>query len=156
MDDATLKRLADLVKSMHDQGLSVDQIKDNLSQMGISNDDISIVISEAGLIPNTVDVHKEVSAIREAVETGKAVKPVMDKLSNAEEHFERLHTKVDLLNEKHGEISEKMDKLSYMETEIAEMRQVLLEMKAILSAIKQLQEELIEINRKVLAKESVK
>ncbi|GEM_PF-5480555 len=156
MDEATLKRLAGLVKSMHDQGLAVDQIKENLEQMGIAKDDISLIISEAGLMPNTVDVHKEVSALREAMETGQAVKPVVEKLGETEDHFERLHTKVDLLHEKHGEIEARLEDLAELKAEIAEVKQLLLEIKPVVMAIKKLQEDLLEVSRSILARESVK
>ncbi len=152
MDDATVQKLSSLVKRMHDQGMSVEQIKENLVQMGIPDDDIKVILNKAGLQPSTVDVHAAVVNVQKAISTGDAVKPVMDKLSEAEEHFERLHSKVDMLHEKHQELSGKIDNLSSLSAEINEIKREIIEIKAQLEAIKKLQQDLLEVNRKVLAR----
>ncbi len=156
MDETTIARLSELVKGMHDQGMSVKQIEENLEQMGISREDIKVIVTRAGLKPSTVDIHEEVTAVKEAISTGEAVKPVVEKLGEAEEHFERLHAKMDMLHEKHKEVSQAVSELSELRAELSEIKNLLLEIRAAVAATKKLQEDLIEINRRVLARESVK
>ncbi len=151
MDETTLERLASLVKGMHDQGMSVKQIEDNLSQMGISSDDIAAILNRSGLKPSASDVHEAVTTLQKTISTGEAVKPVMDKLSETEQHFERLHNKVDMLHEKNAEISNKIDDIAKVVSEINEIKNELVEIKAQLEAIKKLQQDLLEVNRRVLA-----
>ena len=156
MDEATIERLSDLVKGMHDQGMSVKQIQDNLVQMGISSQDIDVIISRAGLKPSASDIHENVVSVKRAIETGEAVKPVVEKLGEAEEHFERIHSSLNRLHEKHGEISERLSRLSASQSDIQEIKELLYELRDTMNAIKKLQQDLIEINRRVLVRESMK
>ncbi len=153
MDEATIQRLASLVKGMHDQGMSVKQIEDNLSQMGIAKSDINVILARAGIKPSTADVHEEVSSVKRSIETGEAFKPVVEKLGETHEHLGRLHTEISALHEKHEELSSQVSKLASSQSDIQEMKALLYEIKDLLEAVKKLQQDLIEINRKVLAKE---
>ena len=156
MDEATLARLSELVKGMHEQGMSVKQISDNLSQMGISNEDIDVIVSRAGLAPNTADIHDAVNTVNQQISTGEAVKPVMDKLNEADEHFERLHQGINSLHEKHNELSKDIQGLSASSQELSEIKSMLIEVRELLNAVKDLQMQLLDVNKKILMKETLK
>lgn len=135
MDDATLERIVGIVRGMKSGGMSQDEIVDNLRQMGVAEEELSGILSKAGLQPQS------------PVPAEPATQPPI-----AEEHFERLHANVNELHAKHDDLAETLAELSEIRRELQSVKADVSEIKPLLGAMKRLNENLVEINKKMLAR----
>jgi len=146
------QRLVDVVKGMNARGMSKSEIMDNLRQMGIPDSDIDEIIKEAQPEVNIAEVHEHALETRKMIEKGEHLKPVVETLGKQEEHFERLHATVGELHEKHEEMKASIEEIKEIKKDIAQIEEELAEIKPMLAAIKRLQENLLDINKKMLLK----
>jgi DNA repair ATPase RecN len=154
MDEATLARIAEIVKSMHAQGMTQSEIRENLKQMGVADQDAEDIIRRAEPEVTMPEVHEKVEAISRKMEEGEHLKPAMEKLEEHEEHFERLHATVGELHEKHDELREAVEELHALREDIDAIKADLKDMKPMLAALKRINEQMIELERKTLARKS--
>ena len=138
MDGATVERIVGIVKNMQAGGMSEKDITDNLRQMGLAGDELNSVLDAVGL--------------------SKPAPPVLQEPATTppEEHFERLHTTVAELHDKQDALREDFSEISKLRKELADIKTELDEIKPLLAALKRMNENLMDINRKMLAKLATK
>lgn len=152
MDAATLQRIIEIVRNMNAQGLSKNEIIDNLRQMGIADEDIETIMKEAQPDITITDIHEKTELTKSMLEKGEHLKPAMEKLEEHTEEFERLHTTIGELHEKHEEVASKIDDLKTIRDDVEEVKKLLLEIKPLLASIERLNQNLLDINKKMLTK----
>ena len=152
MNPETKKKIVDIVKKMNSQGMSVTQITENLKQMEVPDKEIEGIIRESQPEVNIADVHEKAKETNEMLGTGAHLKPAIKKLEDHTEHFERLHTTVGDLHEKHHELSSKLSDMNQLKQELDEIKELLLEIKPLLASIERLNKNILETNKKMLAK----
>ena len=135
MDDATLQRIVGIVKTMQSSGMEKDAIVENLRSMGVSDDELDGILTESGL---------------QAPKAPEVIPPV------AEEHIERLHTNVNELHVKHDELKGSLAGLDDIQRELQDIKAQVADIKPQLGALKRINENLIEINKKMLARLDIK
>ncbi|MFC2174435.1 hypothetical protein ACFLQ2_01010 [archaeon] len=135
MDDATLQRIVGIVKTMQSSGMEKDAIVENLRSMGVSDDELEGILVESGL---------------------QAPKPLEPVPPVAEEHIERLHTNVNELHVKHDEMKGSLSGIDDIKHELQEIKAEINDIKPQLGALKRINENLIDINKKMLARLATK
>lgn len=137
MDPATIERIVGIVKNMQAGGMTEQQINDNLKSMGVSDDELGSILEKAGIAAPT------------PVEPEPMPEPIA---LPHEEHFERLHSNVTELHEKHEELKGSLSEITALRNEIQAVKTEVDEIKPMIGALKRLNENLIEINKKMLAR----
>jgi DNA-binding transcriptional MerR regulator len=131
MDEETKARVIEIVRDMSSQGLSPTDIAEQLRSMGIAEEDISEVMRDVGEpAPPAEEAPAESSAL-------------------PEEHVERLHATVGELHEKQD--MQSSDLLAIRE-DMERVKADLDEIKPLLAALKRLNENLMDVNKKMLVK----
>jgi len=136
MDEATVERIVGIVKNMRAGGMPEKDVTDNLRQMGLSGGELESVLNAVGI---TSSKPPEEPA------------PIVP-----EEHFERLHTTVAELHDKQDELKSSFSEISELRREIKDIKAELDEIKPLVGALKRINENLIEINKKMLARLATK
>ena len=149
MEAAAMNRIIEIVKEMNAQGMSTTEIKSNLKQMGVEEEDIKAILEKAKLGVNLAEIHSKAEQAISLLESGEHLKPTMGKLEKQEEHLERIHTHLGEMHEK--QIAVKED-VGDVKRELEEIKASINELKPLLASIKRLNEDLIKINRKMLMK----
>jgi DNA-binding transcriptional MerR regulator len=130
MDEETKARVIEIVRDMSSQGLSPADIAEQLRSMGIAEEDITEVMRDVGGAPPAEEAPAEPSML-------------------PEEHVERLHATVGELHEKQD--MQSSDLLAIRE-DMERVKADLDEIKPLLAAIKRLNENLMDVNKKMLVK----
>ena len=139
MDDATLQRIVGIVKTMQNGGMGQDEITDNLRSMGVSDEELGGILSHAGLGAPAVPAAPE-----------EIAPPV------TEDHIDRLHTNMNELHVKHDELKGSLAGLDDIQRELQDIKAQVADIKPQLGALKRINENLIEINKKMLARLDIK
>ena len=145
MDDATAQKLTTVVDTMRDAGMSSAEISDNLKQMGVSPADIDGIL---GAEPAPDLAAEPVPPLAD-----DSLQPALDR---QEEHLERLHATVGELHEKHDELAVVLADLDALKKEVEELRLAIGEIKPLVSALQRQNNNLIDINKKMLGKLAVR
>jgi len=133
MDEETIERIVGIVKNMQAGGMSVAEITDNLHQMGLSGDELNDILKKVGITEE---------------------KPIVEEPAPLlpEEHFERLHTTVGELHDKQDELKTSFSEISQLREDIKAMKAEIDEIRPLIGALKRMNENLIEINKKMLTR----
>ena len=151
-----IQRLVGIVKNMSGQGMGSDQIRENLVQMGIADEDINTIFSAADLQTSVADVAAKQDDIKDLLESGEHLEPVMKKMDEHGEGLERVSASLGELHEKASEIHADVIELQALKDELDEVKALVLEMKPLLASIERLNKNIIDSNRELLLKASKK
>ena len=132
MDEATVGRIVGIVKNMQAGGMSEKDIIDNLRQMGLSGEELNEVLNAVGMAES---------------KPAEEPAPLLP-----EEHFERLHATVGELHDKQDELKSSFSEISELRRDIAAVKAELDEIRPLVGALKRINENLIEINKKMLTR----
>jgi len=132
MDEATVKRIVGIVKNMQAGGMPKKDVIDNLRQMGLSGEELNSVLNAVGITASNPPE--------------EPAPPI------PEEHFERLHATMGDLHEKQDELKGSFSEISNLRKDIKDIKAELDEIKPLVGALKRINENLIEINKKMLAR----
>jgi len=164
MDDAKLAQVAQIVTSMSDAGMTVNEIKAQLAGMGLSEDDIEQVLSMSKAQPSPSEIHEEVKKVREKIETGEHLKPIVgvveeagaeahearQKAEEAVKKIEEVKQPVQKFMETEKELHRKIDSVTVLGEEVQSIKDMLIDMNANLKAVNEIMQKVLETNRKIL------
>ena len=122
MDEATLQRIVGIVKTMQSSGMGEKEITDNLRQMGVADEELEGILSGSGI-----------------------AKPPAPEPVIAPPVADELHAKQDDMKASLSGLDDIKRELQGIKAEVADI-------KPQLGALKRINENLIEINKKMLAR----
>jgi len=142
-------KIVGIVKEMSAQGVPRKDIETNLRQMGLSEDEIADIITEAKPQVNVAEVHEQTVETKAILESGDHLQPAIKKLDEHKDDLERIHTHLGEVHEKQSLTSEE---IKIIKEDLEEIRKDIEEMKPMIAAVKRLDESLIKINKKMLTR----
>jgi len=176
MEQAKISKVADIVKSMSEAGMSVNEIKAQLSAMGLPADDVDTVLSKARAQPSHAEIQEEVKKVREKLETGENIRPVVDvvEAAGAEAHetkkrveemakgFEEvkavakdvkdIRKPVEEIASVQKEMHREIKTVSGLGDEVQAVKDMLIDIKGLLTASQDINKKILDTNRKLLQK----
>jgi chromosome segregation ATPase len=145
-------KLVGIVQGMSSQGMSKAEIEETLKQLGLEPDDVGVVMERARPAVTPSELSEKTDEIHETLRSGEHLKPALSKLDEHSEHFDRIHTSLNGLHEKHEDLHREVADLRSIKAELDEVKDILLEIKPVLSAIQKLDKGMLELNRKMLTR----
>ncbi len=127
------------------------------------NDVHEVVLSGSAFNPAVEEVKKateETKGIKQEVneihgkvtEHSSSLNSLNDKFSQHAQTLETINQKINTLHTKHEEIEKNLNETSFLKSEIREVKEMLIELKPLIKGMADLQQQLIEINKKMLLK----
>jgi DNA-binding transcriptional MerR regulator len=165
MNDNKLTKLINIVNNMNKQGTPLNEIRNNLRQTGLRNDQIDIIISKADIFPTNSEVHQAVVSVDKKISSGKYIKPLETNLKKNTKDTEKIkknvsdmQTELRMHRKKLDEIHKKLTggkgagPTSGLEDKIDDLTHLIGDLKPVLKSIDSSTKKLLELNRKVLMK----
>lgn len=175
MDSERLKQITAIVKTMSEHGISQSEVRANLKQLGLSAEETEQVVQAAGVAATAKDIHAQVTAVREKIDSGEHLQPlvelhakstqeikeeisevaegVQEHAESLEAHGEKLEdisAGLEALHEKHDELSEKFADAPDVSKQLKEIKQLLLDLKPQVAALRDINQKILDTNREVL------
>mgnify|MGYP000636770800 CR=1 FL=1 len=161
MEKEKLEQIASIVRSMNASGMGQEDIKKTLKAMSLSEDEISSVLDEAKSAPSNQDIHNTVQNIKEKIESGDHLTPIMPEIKKQSENTSRIHEAVEQLNEKvsayedhiheiKSNVQEHKEKINEIHSAVSEMKEGHNALHEKISSIGELGEELQQIKEMLI------
>ncbi len=172
MDESKLARIADIVRSMNEAGMTLNEIRSQLQGMGLTEDEIEQVLSAAKAQPSSAEIHEEIKKVREKIETGEHLKPVVEVVEEAGAEAREAREKVEQVAkaveetkqavtqeikepvqkivEEQKELHREIKTIAGLGEEVQTLRDMLIDINANIKALNQIMQKILETNRKLL------
>jgi len=165
MNDNKLTKLINIVNNMSKQGTPLNEIRNNLRQTGLKNNQIDVIISKADIFPTNTELHQAVVSVDKKISSGKYMKPLETELKkntkdteNVKKNVSDMQTELRMHRKKLDDIHRKLTgetiagSSPILEDKIDELTRLMKDIKPVLKSIESSTKKLLELNRKVLMK----
>jgi len=165
MDENKLTKLINIVNNMSKQGTPLNEIRNNLRQTGLKNDQIDVIISKADIFPTNTELHQAVVSVDKKISSGKYMKPLETDLKKNTKDTEKIKQNVSDMQTELRMHRKKLDEIhrkltggvsagpnSNLENKIEDLTHLMQDIKPVLKSIDRSTKKLLELNRKVLMK----
>ena len=157
MEKKKIEKTAAVIKEMHLRGAPLSEIKENLKEMKVPEKDVKKVLKKADVAPTTEELGASIRKMQAKLEGGAHLKPVKKALksaANVENKVEEMHAGLEEHRTAIGDIGGAMQgqagQLKQIQADIRALKKQMTDFKALISALKDINEKILETNRRIL------
>jgi DNA repair exonuclease SbcCD ATPase subunit len=112
MDNAKTSQITAIVRAMNKAGMPVEDIRTNLREMNLSEEEAEQILAQAKVEPTTAEVHAAVNEVKSALKTGEHLEPIKPMLEEQKTQVAELKESVDTVQQGIEEHSGALEELA--------------------------------------------
>lgn len=168
MDESKVKKLITIVNTMSKKGIPLNEIRNNLKETGLKDNQIDIILAKADIKPTSSELHEAVVSIDKKISSGDHVKNLTKELEKNTKDTESVMQNVGDMQQELLMHRKKLDEIHklvtgngktvsggahpQLEQKIDNLTDLITDLKPALKSIESSTKKLVELNRKVLMK----